>query len=50
MELTVQDAEIKRTRAKPTDSLSAYDLYLRALPAWFGQTEVEYKRTQVVVG
>lgn len=25
------------------------DLYLRALPAWFGQTEVEYKRTQALL-
>ena len=49
-EMNVRDAEIRRARAKPTDSLSAYDLYLRALPAYFGQTEVDYKRTQVLLG
>ena len=50
VELSVQAAEIKRTRTKPTDSLTAYDFYLRALPAWFGQTDVEYKRTQELLG
>jgi len=50
VELSVQAAEIKRTRAKPTDSLTAYDFYLRALPAWFGQTDDEYKRTQALLG
>jgi adenylate cyclase len=50
VEEKVQDAEIRRARAKPTGSLTAYDFYLRALPAWFGQTEVEYKRTQVLLG
>ena len=50
VELNVQAAEIRRARAKPTDSLTAYDLYLRALPAWFGQTDGEYKRTQVLLG
>jgi adenylate cyclase len=46
----VRDAEIRRARAKPTDSLTAYDFYLRALPAWFGQTEVDYRRTQDLLG
>jgi adenylate cyclase len=50
VELNVQVAEIKRVGAKPTDSLTAYDLYLRALPAWFGQTPAEYKRTQELLG
>ena len=50
VEVNVQAAEIRRARAKPTDSLTAYDLYLRALPAYFGQTEVEYRRTQVLLG
>jgi TolB-like protein len=50
VEMNVRDAEIRRARAKPTDSPTAYDLYLRALPAWFGQTDVEYKRTQVLLG
>jgi TolB-like protein/DNA-binding SARP family transcriptional activator len=46
----VRDAEVRRARAKPTESLTAYDFYLRALPAWFGQTDVEYKRTQELLG
>jgi adenylate cyclase len=50
VEENVRDAEIRRARAKPTDSLTAYDFYLRALPTWFGQTDVEYKRTQVLLG
>jgi TolB-like protein len=50
VEENVQAAEIKRSRAKPTDSLTAYDLYLRALPAYFGQTEADYKRTQALLG
>jgi TolB-like protein/DNA-binding SARP family transcriptional activator len=50
VEENVRDAEIRRARAKPTNSLTAYDFYLRALPAWFGQTDVEYKRTQVLLG
>jgi TolB-like protein/DNA-binding SARP family transcriptional activator len=50
VEEKVRDAEIRRSRAKPTESLTAYDFYLRALQAWFGQTEVEYTRTQVLLG
>jgi TolB-like protein/DNA-binding SARP family transcriptional activator len=50
VEENVEAAEIRRARTKPTESLTAYDFYLRALPAWFGQTDVEYKRTQVLLG
>jgi TolB-like protein len=50
VELNVQAAEIKRARDKPTDSLTAYDLYLRALPAYFGQTEADYKRAGLLLG
>jgi adenylate cyclase len=32
IEPTVQQAEIRRASARPTDNLSSYDLYLRALP------------------
>ena len=38
LETSVQAAEIKRARLKPTESLIAYDLYLRALPDYFGAT------------
>jgi tetratricopeptide (TPR) repeat protein len=47
--MSVRDAEINRARAKPTENLTAYDFYLRALPAWYGQTELDYKRTQVLL-
>ena len=47
--MNVQAAEIKRARAKPTDNLTAYDLYLRVLPAYFGQTEIDYRRTQLLL-
>jgi TolB-like protein/Flp pilus assembly protein TadD len=50
VEFNVQAAEIKRTRAKPTDSLTAYDLYLRALPAYFGQAEADYKGAGLLLG
>jgi TolB-like protein len=50
VEEKVRDAEIRRARAKPTGSLTAYDFYLRGLSAWFGQTDVEYKRTQLLLG
>jgi TolB-like protein len=38
IEPTVRAVEIKRALAKPTDSLSAYDSYLRALPYYHSQT------------
>jgi TolB-like protein len=50
VEEKVRDAEMRRARAKPTESLTAYDFYLRALPAWFGQTLAEYQRTQELLG
>jgi TolB-like protein len=50
VEEKVRDAEIRRARAKPTESLTAYDFYLRALPAYFGQTEMDYRRTQDLLG
>jgi TolB-like protein len=34
IEPTLQVAEIHRTAARPTNDLTAYDLYLRALPLW----------------
>ena len=50
VEVNVQAAEIRRARAKPTGNLTAYDIYLRALPAYFGQTETDYNRTQALLG
>jgi adenylate cyclase len=50
VEVNVQDAEIGRARVKPTDSLTAYDLYLRALPAYFGQTAADYKGAGLLLG
>jgi len=35
-------AEIARAKAKPTDSLTAYDLYLRALPSYYSVTRAGY--------
>jgi TolB-like protein/tetratricopeptide (TPR) repeat protein len=34
MEPTLQAAEIRRSTARPTHDLTAYDLYLQALPHW----------------
>jgi TolB-like protein len=39
IEPTLRKAEIERVRRKPTESLDAYDLYLRALPLWLGNRE-----------
>jgi TolB-like protein len=40
IEPSLQFAEAERRRARPTESLGAYDLYLRALPhRWFGTRE-----------
>ena len=47
VETHVRAIEIRRARAKPPESLTAYDLYLRALWAYHGQTEVEYIRRRI---
>jgi adenylate cyclase len=44
VEPAVRGAEIERARRKPTDSLSAYDLYLRALPPMWAGTREEIPR------
>jgi len=49
VEPNVEAVEIKRARAKATESLTAYDLYLRALPAYYGQTEETYQRAQLLL-
>ena len=41
IEPTLQTAEIRRSRGRPTDNLTAYDLYLRALPTLFSDTVEE---------
>jgi len=46
VEPSVQASEIRRARTKPTESLTAYDLYLRALPEYYGQTPETYKRAE----
>jgi TolB-like protein/class 3 adenylate cyclase/Tfp pilus assembly protein PilF len=38
IEPTLQATEIRRSRDRPTDDLTAYDLYLRALPTLFSDT------------
>jgi len=38
---SVERAEIDRARRKPTDSLDAYDLYLRALPHFYAMSHPE---------
>jgi adenylate cyclase len=50
VELSTQAAEIKRARSKPTDNLTAYDLYLRGLPAYFGHTQADYQRAGALLG
>jgi transcriptional regulator with AAA-type ATPase domain/TolB-like protein len=49
VEPTVQAVEIRRARARPTESLTTYDLYLRALPAYHGQTRETYERAQALL-
>lgn len=39
-------AELDRNRSRPTDSLSAYDLYLRALPEMFSFTQESLQRAK----
>jgi TolB-like protein len=46
IEPSVRAVEIKRARAKPTENLSAYDLYLRALPDYHAQSEQGVKRAE----
>jgi TolB-like protein/class 3 adenylate cyclase len=45
IEPTLQTAEIRRSRGRPTDDLTAYDLYLRALPTLFSDTVDEVVAT-----
>lgn len=45
-EPSLRAAEIKRAMAKPTESLRAYDLYLRALPLLHEQTQSSFGEAQ----
>jgi TolB-like protein len=45
IEPTLQATEIRRSSGRPTDDLTAYDLYLRALPTLFSDTIEEVAAT-----
>ena len=47
IEPTLRAAEIERAKGKPTDSLDAYDFYLRSLPLLSAQTEQSLKEAEV---
>jgi adenylate cyclase len=46
IEPNIRAVEIKRARTKPTENLTAYDLYLRALPDYHAQSEQGIKRAE----
>jgi adenylate cyclase len=46
VEPTIRLAEVERARSKPTDSLDAYDLYLRALPLHFSNDRARLQEAQ----
>ena len=49
IEPSLRAAEIERARTKPTESLDAYDLYLRALPSLYAQTAQGLREAQVLL-
>jgi adenylate cyclase len=46
IEPNLRAVEVERARTKPTDSLDAYDLYLRALPESYSATEEGFRRCE----
>ena len=49
IEPNLRAAEIERARAKATDNLEAYDLYLRALPEFYAYTEAGFRRAEALL-
>jgi adenylate cyclase len=49
VEPNVRLAEISRVRAKPTDDLTSYDLYLRALSELYEYTAEGFKRAEMLL-
>jgi adenylate cyclase len=49
IEPNLRAAEIERARAKATDNLEAYDLYLRALPEFYAFTEPGFHRAEALL-
>ena len=46
IEPNLRAVEVERVRSKPTESLDAYDLYLRALPESYSATEEGFRRSE----
>jgi adenylate cyclase len=49
IEPSLRAAEIERARAKATDNLEAYDLYLRALPEFYAFTEPGFRGAEALL-
>jgi adenylate cyclase len=49
IEPSLLNVEIARARAKPTEDLAAYDLYLRALPEFYSYTEMRSREAEALL-